>query len=233
MRGVPQNSLADGCKMAIEELDLELDLCAPILPPEVARLIQASERWWDQFFASRSHRRFPRFVPSDAAVVFAALNDVTSRGLAPGRVFCEWGSGLGTVACLAALLGYEAYGIEMEPELADLSREMARELAIPVEILCASYVPEGYESYTGVGGEELVKLEAFSFPSAASDDALRYDGMDMEIAAIDLFFVYPWPDEQDLMQQLFDAVAGEGAILLAYHSAREICVYRKEFDGGG
>jgi len=218
--------------MAIEELDLDLDLSTPVLPPAVARLIQASERRWEQFFASRSHRRFPRFVPSDAAVVFAALDDVTRRDLAPGRVFCEWGSGLGTVACLAALLGYEAYGIEMEPELVDLSREMAHELAIPVEILCTSYVPEDYESYSGVGGEDLVQLETFSYPGATIDDAPQYDGMAMEIAAIDLFFVYPWPDEQDLMQKLFDAVAGEGAILLAYHSAKEICVYRKLFDEG-
>jgi hypothetical protein len=218
--------------MAIEELDLDFDLSTPALPAEVARLIQASERWWDQFFASRSHRRFPRFVPSDAALVFAALDDVTRRDLAPGRVFCEWGSGLGTATCLAALLGYEAYGIEIEPELARLSSELARELALPVEILCTSYIPEGYESYSGVGGEDLVKFETFSFPGDAIDHAPRYDGMDIEIAAIDLFFVYPWPDEQELMQNLFDAVAGEGAILLAYHSAKEICVYRKMFDEG-
>jgi hypothetical protein len=34
------------------------------------------------------------------------------------------------------------------------------------------------------------------------------------------------------MQKLFDAVAVEGAILIAYYSAREICVYRKVFDAG-
>jgi hypothetical protein len=216
--------------MAIEELDLDLDLSTSSLPPEVSRLIQEAERRWDQFFASRSHRRYPRFLPSDAALVFAALNDMTRRDLAPGRVFCEWGSGLGTATCLAALLGYEAYGIELEPELAELSREMARELDIPVEILCTSYIPEGYESYSGVGGEDLVKFATFSYPVSSIDHELRYDGMDIEIAAIDLFFVYPWPDEQELMQKLFDAVAGEGAILLAYHSAKEICVYRKLFD---
>src|SRR5688572_19428877 len=125
--------------MAIEELDLDLDLSPSSLPPEVSRLIQASERRWDQFFASRSHRRYPRFLPSDGALVFAAIDDVTRHDIVPGRVFCEWGSGLGTATCLAALLGYEAYGIELEPDLAELSREMARELDIPVEILCTSY----------------------------------------------------------------------------------------------
>jgi hypothetical protein len=54
--------------------------------------------------------------------------------------------------------------------------------------------------------------------------------MAFDIAAIDLFFAYPWPDEQELIQQLFDAVAMEGAILIAYHSAKEICLYRKSWD---
>jgi hypothetical protein len=214
--------------MALEEL--ELDLSAHVLPADVSRLIQESERWWDEFFASRSQRRFPRFVPSDAALVFAALDYVTRHALVAGRVFCEWGSGFGTATCLAALLGYEAYGLEIEPELAQLSSDMARELGIPVEILCTSYIPEGYESYSGVGGEDLVNVDMFSFPGADIDPALQYDGMGIDIAAIDLFFVYPWPDEQELMQKLFDAVAGEDAILIAYHSAKEICVYRKIFD---
>lgn len=216
--------------MAIEELDFDLDLSTPVLPDEVAKLIETSERRWEQFFASRSHRRFPRFLPSDEALVFAAMDEVTRRGLAPGRVFCEWGSGFGTATCLAAMLGYEAYGIEIEPELVAISREMARELAIPAAFLCTSYIPEGYEAYSGVGGEDLIQSTMFSFPGAASDHDLQYDGMDIEIAAIDLFFVYPWPDEQELMQKLFDAVAGEGAILLAYHSAKEICLYRKVLD---
>ena len=216
--------------MAIKELDLNFSPTA--LPEEVAQLIQESERRWDQFFAYEKQRRFPRFLPSDAAQVFAALNYVTRHGLVPGQVFCEWGSGLGTTTCLAALLGYEAYGIEIEPELAAFSRDMARELAISVEILCTSYIPEGYESYSGVGGEDLVQTEPFFSPGAAVDRELYYEGMEVEIAAIDLFFVYPWPEEQELMQTLFDVVAVEGAILIAYYSDRDICVYRKMSDTG-
>lgn len=215
--------------MAIEEL--VLDFPPTELPQEAVRLIQESERRWEQLFA-RQHSPFPRFLPSDAARVFAALDYVTRHGLTLGRVFCEWGSGLGTATCLAALLGYEAYGLEIEPELAALSREIARELAIAVEILCTSYIPEGYESYAGVGGDELVQTEPFAYPGAAVDGALHYEGMEVEIAAIDLFFVYPWPEEQELMQTLFDAVAVEGAMLIAYYSDKEICVYRKVRDAG-
>ncbi len=214
--------------MAIEELDIEFS--PPEFSAEVLRLIEASDQRWDQFFASHTNRRFPRLIPSDPALVFTALAGVTQQDLPPGRVFCEWGSGFGTATCLAALLGYEAYGIELHAELADISRDMAHELDIPVEILCTSYIPEGYDSYAGIGGDDLVKSPMFSYPGDTFDRAPGYDGMDYTLAEIDLFFVYPWPEEQELMQQLFDAVAMEGAILLAYYSAKEICVYRKMFD---
>jgi len=214
--------------MAIEELDIAFS--TPELPADVAQLIEASDRCWDQFFANRTNRRFPRLIPSDPALVFTVLAGVTHQDLPPGRVFCEWGSGFGTATCLAALLGYEAYGIELHAELADISRDMARELAIPVEILCTSYIPEDYDSYAGIGGDDLVESATFFYPGDARDSEPRYDGMDYTLAEVDLFFVYPWPEEQELMQQLFDAVAMEGAILIAYYSAKEICVYRKMFD---
>ena len=44
---------------------------------------------------------------------------------------------------------------------------------------------------------------------------------------VDVFFVYPWPMEQEFMQELFDAVAVEGAILISYHKAGEICAFQK------
>lgn len=214
--------------MAIEEIDI--DISTRTLPANVARLIQESDRRWEQFFADEGTRRLPRFVPSEAELVFAALDDVTRHDLPPGRVFCEWGSGFGTGVCLAALLGYEAYGIEIQPELVDISREMARDLDIPVDIVCTSYIPEGFESYSGVGGEELVKSRTFAYPGETDEMDFQYEGMACDIAEIDLFFAYPWPEEQELIQQLFDAVAMEGAILIAYHSAKEICAYRKLFD---
>ena len=215
--------------MAIEEIDIDLDLSSRPLPAQVARLIRETDRRWEQFFADDGTRRLPRFVPSEGELVFAALDYVTRHELPPGRVFCEWGSGFGTGTCLAALLGYEAYGIEIQPELVELSREIARHLDIPVEILCTSYIPEGFESYSGVGGEELVKSRMFAYPGEEEDTDLQYDGMACDIAEIDLFFAYPWPEEQELMQQLFDAVAADGAILIAYHSAKEICAFRKLF----
>ena len=56
---------------------------------------------------------------------------------------------------------------------------------------------------------------------------LRYDGMEIAITDIGLFFAYPWPEERELMQELFEAVAREGALLVVYHTDTDIRVLRK------
>src|SRR5688500_4455854 len=116
-------------------------------------------RGWERFFADYGYHQAPRFVPSVPERVFAALEQVTNQNLPPNRVFCEWGSGFGTATCMAALLGYQAYGLEIEEELVRRSRAIARRLGIPVEIICTSMFPEGYDAYSGVGGTELARRE--------------------------------------------------------------------------
>jgi hypothetical protein len=195
----------------------------------VARLIATCSRGWERFFADHDDHQAPRFVPSVPERVFAVLEEVTTRKLPPTRVFCEWGSGFGTATCMASLLGYEAYGLEIEAELVRLSRAIARRLGIPVEILCTSLFPAGYAASSGVDGAALVTPESVSDPNA-NDEArgpLRYDGMEIAIADIGVFFAYPWPEERELMQELFDAVAREGALLVVYHTDTDIRVFRK------
>ena len=213
--------------MAIEAIAMEGPEAR--VSDKVARLIATCSRGWERFFADNDDHQAPRFVPSVPERVFAVLEEVTTRNLPPNRVFCEWGSGFGTATCLASLLGYEAYGLEIEEELVRLSRAIARRLGMPVEILCTSLFPEGYEAYSGVDGLELVTPESRSDRNANDEDRglLRYDGMEIAIADIGVFFAYPWPEEHELMQQLFDAVAREGAMLVVYHTDKDIRVFRK------
>ena len=211
--------------MAIEEIAMEGPEAR--VSDKVARLIEACSRGWERFFADHDAHQAPRFVPSVPERVFAVLEEVTRRNLPPNRVFCEWGSGFGTATCLASLLGYEAYGLEIEEELVRLSRAIARRLGIPVEILCTSLFPEGYEAYAGVDGAALVTPASLSDHNDEDRGPLRYDGMAIAIADIGVFFAYPWPEEQALMQQLFEAVALEGAMLVVYHTDQDIRVFRK------
>jgi hypothetical protein len=213
--------------MAIEAIAMEGPEAR--VSDHVARLIATCSRGWERFFADHDDHHAPRFVPSVPERVWAVLAEVTTRKLPPTRVFCEWGSGFGTATCLAALLGYEAYGLEIDEELVWFSRAIARRLGIPVTILCTSLFPAGYEAYAGGDGTTVVTPVSVSDhpDTAEAREPLRYDGMAIAIADIGLFFAYPWPEERELMQDLFDAVARAGAILVVYHTDTDIRVFRK------
>jgi hypothetical protein len=194
-----------------------------------ARLIATCSRGWERFFADYDDDQAPRFVPSVPERVWAVLEEITRRHLPPTRVFCEWGSGFGTATCLAALLGYEAYGLEIDAELVRLSRAIARRLGIPVTMLCTSFLPAGYVVSVGGDGTTLMTPASVSahHDTAEARAPLCYDGMEIAIADIGVFFAYPWPEERVLIQELFEAVARAGALLVVYHTDTDIRVWRK------
>ena len=207
--------------MGIEELDCELP--DNPLPESVTSLIQSADRRWHEFFAKQLNKRYPRYIASEPAQVFAALKHVRDSGLCMGDRFIEWGSGFGLATGMAALLGFDALGIELEGGLVEIARALSSEQGIDCRFLATSYIPEGYLSYESVGGTDLVPDDSFGH----SIPAPRYEGLDHSLAEVDLFFVYPWPGEQEMMLKLFDAVAGPDAVLIAYYGDREICLYRK------
>ena len=195
------------------------------VPSDVATMLAEADRRCDDFFEAGLGRRYPRYLPSNPAIVHAAMVCLKETGYIRGNLFCEWGCGFGVATCMASLIGYEAYGIEIEPGLADLANQLADDHNIPVEILCTSYLPEGYEECDGVGGKDLLTPAATTSPGESIDITAHYDGLDP--AEVDLFFVYPWPGQEELMMDLFSAIATEGAILLIYLGDREIAAYRR------
>ena len=214
--------------MPLEEI--ELNLRGVELPERASALIEEADRRLDHLFETNRNRRVPRFLPSDPILLHAALDYLTREGIPPGRVFCEWGSGFGVGACLASLLGYQAYGLEIEADLVALAKELASDMGIEVQNLCTSYFPEGYGSYPAQGGAELMVPEPASRWEGAEFAIPAYEGMDHDVDEIDLFYVYPWPGEQEMMHQLFDAVAAEDAVLIAYYGDKDISAYRKILD---
>src|SRR4051794_5489754 len=84
------------------------------LPAAVRSFLEEAGRRIERF---QSTSRSPAFVPSDYAGAYRVLRAVATTDLAPGERFCEWGSGFGVVTCLAAMVGFDACGIEIEAEL--------------------------------------------------------------------------------------------------------------------
>ena len=211
--------------MAVKQISLELATSPPA--KGVENLLVESEKRIDAFFDSGANKRMPRYLPSDPMVVYRALEYVTKADLPLGRVFCEWGSGFGVATCMASLLGYEAYGIEWEESLVELSRELAEDLEIPAKVLHTSYLPEGFETFDAVGTTELIVPEYYSGTGDGGEFAPSYEGMDIPTDEVDVYYVYPWPGEQGMMLQMFDVLACEGALFVIYLGDGEVGAWMK------
>src|SRR5687767_5053975 len=83
-------------------------------PQEVRALLRVAERRIERFQRSSP---CPDFVPSDFPGAYGVLRWLAERASARGKLLCEWGSGFGVVACLAALLDFDAFGIEIDADL--------------------------------------------------------------------------------------------------------------------
>ena len=54
-----------------------------------------------------------------------------------------------------------------------------------------------------------------------------HGALGMSPEEFDLIYAYPWPDEEWLVEELFDAHARPGALLLTYHGDRGLWLRRK------
>jgi len=185
------------------------------LPRAVRAFLREADRRIERF---RRDRHFPGFVPCDYAKAYAVLRALAAGDLAPGRLFCEWGSGFGVVACLAAMLDFDASGIEIEQDLVDAARQLAEDFGLPVEFACDSFIPAGGEACLESG-------DGFAWLTVHEGSTLEELGL--APADFDVIFAYPWPDEERVIGTLFERLAGVGAMLLTYHGGDDFQLRRK------
>ncbi|MEO0510432.1 MAG: hypothetical protein AAF065_11295 [Verrucomicrobiota bacterium] len=209
--------------MAYEEIEYEPTGCE--MPGKIQALVDAAEERFDAFHAQGLNKRYPRYIGSEPDQVYAAIKWVNEEQLAVGNNFVEWGSGFGVATGMASLLGLQAIGIELREGLIAIARELADSQLLDVDFLCTSYIPDGFITYETMGGNDIVPDDSFGHEVGS---ASYVDGeKEIDIEEIDIFFVYPWPGEQEMMLKLFDAVAGIDAILITYYGDQDICIYRK------
>jgi hypothetical protein len=212
--------------VALNLVDLGLDERepAPAPPPNVAAFLADANARIDRFYEERWRDPIVSFVPSDFAKVWRALERIVSGSLAPGRVFCEWGSGFGVVAGLAALAGFRASGIEIEPPLVEEARRLAKDHGLAVEFVRGNFVPQD--------AQEFAQTEnAFAWLAEGGPDGHEALGLDPD--DFDVVFAFPWPGEEDAIERLFHHVAAPGALLVTFRGQEGVRVQRKVADRRG
>jgi len=189
-------------------------------PAKVRALIRESDGRIRRFLARRT---VPGFVVSDFARVGRALQAIRETSLAPGDACCEWGSGFGVVALMAACLDFRSCGIEIDADLVDEATALAADFELDVEFACGTYVPSGGEDLTD-------SCQEFDWLSAGG--ACGYDTLGVDPADFDLIFAYPWPGEEQVIDDLFERFGATSALMLTYHGGREdLRLRRKVADG--
>ena len=206
--------------MPLKEIDLSLD-CGP-LPDEVAALLEQADAVHVQFMRDNSDWG-TGFFPSDYVTVYHALNMITRLDLATGPSFCEWGSGLGVVTILAEMQGLQACGIEINRDLVDEAIALAEAFDSQVELVHGSFVPRGCEARAEKA--YAATDEGVAWLSTETDNA--YDDLGLDPDDFDLIFAYPWPGEENVIDELFEHSAAEGALLLTYGQQNSVRLQRK------
>jgi hypothetical protein len=185
------------------------------LPFEVKRFLREADL---RVEAELAEARSPAFVPSNYERVYPVLRTLADSALLRGHTFCEWGSGLGVVTCAAALLGYDAYGIEAEWGLVEEARKLADDFDLSAEFVCGSFIPTGGEDHVYRSGE-------YTWFTTQSDSA--YHDLGLDPSDFDIVYAYPWPDEEEVVSELFEMYAGTGAVLLTCKGGEGFRLRRK------
>jgi hypothetical protein len=174
-----------------------------------------AEGWalWDAFDEHVRGRRFHPFVAADYDLVVDAL--IRYRG--PNLRFLEWGAATGVITIMADLLGFEAYGIELESDLVATARALAANFDSRARFAAGSFLPSGYEWRSSDGDRRIGTLGIG--PSAYRDLGYALDDFDV-------VFGYPWDGERELMLDLMNRYGRADAILLLNHVADGVVAYR-------
>jgi hypothetical protein len=169
-----------------------------ILPRELTRFIEVAEERVDEYQESVGEQLSPRFEPADHQEVAEALVWLRREMPCEGARFCEWGCGFGVVAGLADLLGFEAFGIEVDPVVFGLAEELRALYGLGTRLWLGNFL-------------EPVPANRRAF------DPARFD----------LIYAYPWPGEEDGIKEHFDRHAAETAYLLLFLGFGDLRLYQK------
>lgn len=167
---------------------------------------------WAAFERTARPATFHPFVPADYDAVRASLLPLR----APGRRWLEWGSATGTLTVMAALMGFDACGIELDPALVTTARALAIRHGAQARFVAGSFLPTGYRWRTPDGERRMGTL---------GDGPSGYLALGRALDDFDVVFGYPWPGEAPLMRDLMRRYGRPDALLLLHDAADGVRAY--------
>ena len=188
---------------------IELDAA---LRARLDSLLEEGREIWDRFDREVRQQHWHPFVAADYQSVLEAL--LAFR--APGLRFLEWGSATGVITIMADLLGFEAYGIELDPGLVDVARDLAERHGSGARFAVGSFLPSGSQWRASNGDTR---------PGTIGHGASAYPELGHPLDDFDLVYAYPWSGEEPLMQDLMQRYGRRGGHLMLHSGTEGIRVY--------
>jgi hypothetical protein len=168
---------------------------------------------WDRFDLEVRQNDFHPFVPADYARVMQGLVALRGEQLR----FLEWGSATGVITILADLLGYDAYGIELDPRLVEVARGLATRHGSAAKFQAGSLFPAGYD-YHGAGGDHRT--------GTLGDGESAYLRLGRTLADFNVVYGYPWDGEEAVMHDLMRRHGAPGAWLMLPGGDEGVRIFR-------
>jgi hypothetical protein len=184
----------------------------PVLRTRLHALAEEGREIWDRFDVEVRQNGFHPFVAADYENVLQSLLALR----APGLRFLEWGSATGIITIMADLLGFEAYGIELDARLVETARELAAKHGSSARFAAGSFLPSGYRYRPRHGDGRLGTI---------GDGESGYRELGVPLDDFDLVYAYPWGGEEPMMLDLMKSYGGRDARLLML-AGSEVRVYR-------
>jgi hypothetical protein len=182
-----------------------VDLITESLEPDLQRRLrdvqEDGKRIWAQFEADFRRDNWHPFFPADYDQVLESLLPLRQ----PGLRFLEWGSATGVIAIMADILGFESCGIEIDANLVVAARALAARHDSGARFATGSFMPAGYEWISPEGDPRLGTI---------GDGEPGYAELGLELDAFDIVFVYPWPGEEPIVQDIMRKRGRPGARLM-------------------
>lgn len=181
-----------------------------------ARLAELShEGWeiWNRFDTEVRQHHWHPFVPADYERVLQTLLALRR----PGLRFLEWGSATGVITIMADLIGYEAYGIELDAELVGIARGLADRFGSGARFAAGSFIPSGYRWRPRNGDGRIGTI---------GDGESAYPELRHPLDDFDLVYAFPWHGEEPMMLDLMARYGDPGARFLLHGGNEGVRVFR-------